>query len=215
MEAQAQVETPEAVALKKAMSEVNESAAKSRPDPVVYDKMEIGDIHWQGDVGIQRVSFDLEEKIWADKIKTDAAGRGILRPGREHLRSWNAKVEDFVTERVEVGSKWVKVEVVAQLAPGNTRGSRHLIHDECLPHVEMYDIARRDDRTIDALRGKVIKTSKALRIVHPEHGAVTVPAGLYMVIFQRAHNNRPLGGPTDQGALAAQEMNREFIRALD
>lgn len=213
---EAQVEVKEQVELKQAMAKVAESAAKARPDPVVYETMNVGDIHWQGDVGIQRVEINLAEKIYADKVVEGPDGQGLLKPGIKRRDRWSPNpLSDFVTEKVEVGPVWIKVDVEAQLAPGNTRGSRHLIHDECLPDVEMYDLARRDDRTIDALRGKVIKTSKALRIVHPEHGAVTVPAGLYMVIFQRAHSNKSLAESRDHGEVATQELNREFLRAID
>lgn len=67
----------------------------------------------------------------------------------------------------------------SQLAPGNTHGSRHTLTD--LGVVTLY---RRGDAT--PLDGPVIYAPAGCTIEHPEHGNVTLPPGVYAVVYQRA-----------------------------
>lgn len=66
-----------------------------------------------------------------------------------------------------------------QLAPGSTRGSRHIV-------------AAQSDVTITAppkgstvLVGPVIESRSRLLVEHPEHGHIDLPPGIYQTSFQR------------------------------
>lgn len=115
---------------------------------------------------------------------------------RNHLES--IKNDDpHVFEHMDVGDMWaqgdvgiMRIELIpkgvteiknpsAQLAPGSTQGSRHIIAD--MAGVRMFSIA---DAT--ALDGPIVDCKSAMTITHPEHGDVTVPAGTYAIVYQRA-----------------------------
>lgn len=64
-----------------------------------------------------------------------------------------------------------------QLAPGTSKGSRHILDRE----VEMFVAPH-----ADALTGPVFKTAGAT-VTHPEHGDVELPAGIYRITYQRAY----------------------------
>ncbi len=66
-----------------------------------------------------------------------------------------------------------------QLAPGNSQGSRHCLSS--LDGVTMYRIA-----SPNPLDGPILQSDHPIRVNHPEHGDVTVPAGTYAIIYQRA-----------------------------
>lgn len=68
----------------------------------------------------------------------------------------------------------------AQLAPGTTRGSRHIL--DSLDGVEMFS-----DPGADALTGPIIRTSRERTVTHPEHGDVILPPGCYGITYQRQH----------------------------
>lgn len=68
----------------------------------------------------------------------------------------------------------------AQLAPGETQGSRH-----CLDSLESVSIYTRMDAT--PLDGPLIEVLREFTVTHPEHGHVTLPPGCYAVTFQRQH----------------------------
>lgn len=102
-----------------------------------------------------------------------------------------------------------------QLAPGNTKGSRHVLQSAdglemwlpvqtdaaCLKHVywakgeKMPKDANRwsgpyrsELETLEeamALAGPIMKLSKPNVVTHPEHGDWHLPTGVYRVIFQR------------------------------
>jgi hypothetical protein len=66
----------------------------------------------------------------------------------------------------------------AQLAPGDTQGSRHIL--DSLAGVEIFQRQQRD-----ALQGPILRTSTERTITHPEHGDVILPAGCYEITYQR------------------------------
>ena len=68
----------------------------------------------------------------------------------------------------------------AQLAPGTTQGSRHCITD--LSSVTIFRLAEPTP-----LDGPVIEAPTGFTVEHPEHGNVTLPPGIYGVIYQRAY----------------------------
>ena len=68
-----------------------------------------------------------------------------------------------------------------QLAPGATKGSRHIL--DAADGVLMY---RFDNPT--ALQGPIIEISQERTITHPEHGNITLNAGqIYAITYQRMH----------------------------
>tara|TARA_Y100000310_G_scaffold213286_1_gene214204 strand:- start:8310 stop:8723 length:414 start_codon:yes stop_codon:yes gene_type:complete len=68
----------------------------------------------------------------------------------------------------------------AQLAPGTTRGSRHIL--DSLDGVELYIV-----KDADALTGPLVVTLKERVVTHPEHGDVILPPGCYAITYQRAY----------------------------
>lgn len=65
-----------------------------------------------------------------------------------------------------------------QLAPGDTKGSRHILRDPST--VRMYAMPG-----TDPLIGPVVEFTAANWIDHPEHAAQGFPAGCYAITFQR------------------------------
>jgi len=65
-----------------------------------------------------------------------------------------------------------------QMAPGDTRGSRHILNS--LENVVMY---RKDDPT--ALEGPILHVMKDVVLEHPDHGHVGLTPGFYAITFQR------------------------------
>jgi hypothetical protein len=69
-----------------------------------------------------------------------------------------------------------------QLAPGTTRGSRHVITPETFAHCVLYRLPRQT-----ALDGPVIEAREPFELSHPEHGHFILPAGVYQVRYQRTY----------------------------
>ncbi len=71
-----------------------------------------------------------------------------------------------------------QVPLQAQLAPGATRGSRHIINPEskCV-------LYRKRER--DVAEGPVVEAISDLQVDHPDHGTVILPPGLYQIRYQR------------------------------
>lgn len=81
-------------------------------------------------------------------------------------------------ERVPAGA--VRIEKPeAQLAPGTTQGSRHVL--DSLEGVTMSRLA-----TPNALDGPILDLATERTITHPEHGNVILPPGCYRITYQRA-----------------------------
>lgn len=67
----------------------------------------------------------------------------------------------------------------AQLAPGTTQGSRHIL--DSLAGVKAYRLG-----SPTVLDGPILDLSKERTITHPEHGWLILPAGIYSVTYQRS-----------------------------
>ncbi len=80
---------------------------------------------------------------------------------------------------VPEGAKLKPTDYNAQLAPGDTQGSRH-----CLSHsnVKMYTLA-----APTALEGPVLEVTEEVTVTHPEHGHVVLPEGIYGITYQRSY----------------------------
>ena len=63
-----------------------------------------------------------------------------------------------------------------QIAPGNTKGSRHIIPGRCMGSVTVYDVS------VDDLCDTAIVTTAPIDLRHPEHGDhIGYPPGTYLV----------------------------------
>lgn len=68
-----------------------------------------------------------------------------------------------------------------QLVPGNTQGARHCL--DSLAGVTMYRPANWGP---ESLQGPCIVTTQERRVLHPTHGAVTIPSGMTVLCrYQR------------------------------
>ncbi len=68
----------------------------------------------------------------------------------------------------------------AQIAPGETQGSRHVIAD--MRKVRMFKLANPNP-----LQGPVIEVKESVVVEHPEHAHITLEPGFYIGTFQRLH----------------------------
>lgn len=74
----------------------------------------------------------------------------------------------------------------AQLAPGETQGSRHILTN--MADCKLYEFDR-----AHPLVGPVIEAPNGVDVDHPEHGRVTLKEpGFYAVRFQRAYDAQEL-----------------------
>src|SRR5262249_5969606 len=81
-------------------------------------------------------------------------------------------------ERVPTGCT-LEPNPVAQLAPGTTQGSRHIL--DSLVGVTVYRLANPTP-----LDGPILDLSTERTVTHPEHGNIVLPPGVYGVTYQRA-----------------------------
>lgn len=84
-----------------------------------------------------------------------------------------------------VPSSYVRIEkpkaIDRQLVPGNTVGAKHCL--DSLAGVKLYRPAQ---WTAESMDGPCIVTTKERVVLHPTHGAVTIPAGMTVVChYQR------------------------------
>lgn len=68
----------------------------------------------------------------------------------------------------------------AQLAPGESQGSRHCIGD--MSKVQLFRLPNPNP-----LQGPVIDVKESVAIEHPEHAHITLEPGVYICTFQRLH----------------------------
>jgi hypothetical protein len=78
-----------------------------------------------------------------------------------------------------VPSKTVhKIQNRAQLAPGSSRGSRHIINASV-----QYSLMQKSER--DLTEGPIVQTENEFRTDHPDHGTLILPTGQYQILYQR------------------------------
>lgn len=92
-----------------------------------------------------------------------------------------ARQGDIYVERVKAASKGREI-ASRQLAPGETKGSRHIVADSS--EVRIYESAAPLGRRRDYQRGPAIEARGDLCIQHPEHAWIRLPAGDYQVWYQ-------------------------------
>ncbi len=119
------------------------------------------------------------------KIETESKAKanaspvryGTLAPGDYHRQG------DIYIQRIEKLPKSAKTSTVhLQLVPGETQGSRH-----CLDSLDGVTMYTKPDAT--PLDGPLLRTTQERTITHPEHGHVTIPAGIYAITYQRQYAN--------------------------
>lgn len=118
------------------------------------------------------------------------------------IHAYGLKVADDSTKRItpEIGkyaaqgdvnfvflpkipSNAIPAKPVTQLAPGNTRGSRHCIKSEHVNHVQFFRLPNPNP-----LQGLILVFDAETEIEHPEHGNHIYPAGtIVAVTFQRKY----------------------------
>lgn len=112
----------------------------------------------------------------AESIRND--GEHVINP--EPLDAW-WQGDIRITRLPSVPTDCVKVKnPQAQLAIGNTQGSRHCLR--AMDGVTMYVLP---DATV--LDGPVIDATEGCAVDHPEHGNVILPPGVYAITYQRAY----------------------------
>ena len=67
-----------------------------------------------------------------------------------------------------------------QVAPGNTKGSRHIVPEEYKAVVQFYEV-----RDGDPLSDFAVEASGPWTLTHPEHGDCTFQAGVYRLLHQQ------------------------------
>lgn len=119
----------------------------------------------------------LQVKQHAEKIRNDEAQRvQTCSPGDAWAQGDLLLV---CLDKLPRGAKPVN-KTSRQLAPGTTQGSRH-----CLDSLDGLTLYTLDDAT--PLDGPVIHAEREFTVEHPEHGDVTLPAGVWGVVYQRAY----------------------------
>jgi hypothetical protein len=115
----------------------------------------------------------------ANKIK---AGKARVSPGQSMRLSaaaepgdgvWQGDLGLEVVSSVPGGYERAKA-VTLQLVPGSTQGSRHCL--DSADGVEMY-LPKGWGPKYDGLAGPCLVLTEERTILHPTHGAVTIPAG--------------------------------------
>lgn len=91
----------------------------------------------------------------------------------KHVRQGDIYVRriEKVTSKIKLKSK--------QLAPGNSKGSRHIVEN----HVKLFH-GYSGNEIQEFLKGPQIESDKNFTITHPEHAHVNLPAGSYQVTYQ-------------------------------
>ncbi len=112
----------------------------------------------------------------AESIKTDAPQRF---PEAASSGDTFRQGDIYVELLADVPAEAIRdTNPTAQLAPGTTRGSRHIL--DALDGVTMY---RLENATV--LEGPVLAVSCERTITHPEHGDLILPPGVYGITYQR------------------------------
>jgi hypothetical protein len=110
-------------------------------------------------------------------------GKAKVKPGHPVRMSEAAGVNDAIRQGDlylividKVPSDVVLIrsrkDIDRQLVPGNTTGAKH-----CLDSLDGVELYRPTDWSESTLQGPVFRLSKERTVLHPTHGAVTIPAG--------------------------------------
>ncbi len=127
--------------------------------------------------------------------KRIAGGKARVHPGQACRISDAAQVGDGAWQGdlgIEIVAKVPKgylriekpTEADKQLVPGNTQGAKHCL--DSLTGVELYRPATWNEESLD---GPCLVLTQERTILHPTHGAVTIPAGTTVKLrYQREYD---------------------------
>lgn len=132
------------------------------------------------------------ERIQKHVQRVAAGEHETVRPGQAFRVTEAASVGDGVWQgdlgleivaAVPAGYQRVSKPRAAdkQLVPGNTKGARHCL--DSLAGVQLY---RPENWSEESLQGPCLVLTKARQVLHPTHGAVSIPAGFTVLCrYQR------------------------------
>ena len=86
---------------------------------------------------------------------------------------------DIYVERVKDNISKGKETQELQLAPGTSKGSRHILVKDP-GNLKVYE-----NPTNDPLDGPIIQAKKRFALNHPEHPNFSIPSGTYKITYQR------------------------------
>lgn len=112
----------------------------------------------------------------AEKIKSDSKQRF---PEAASAGDYWRQGDLYITLLGAVPLQFANCKVDRQLAPGTTKGSRHILSHS---QVRMYR-----HPNADVLTGPVIECKRRVTVTHPEHGDIVLPPGVYGITYQRAY----------------------------
>jgi hypothetical protein len=111
------------------------------------------------------------------RAKRETQAYGTLAPG-----DWHAQGDVMFLKLGSLPPDAEPCKARAQLAPGNTRGSRHII----VP-ADLAKVAFHKAKDADALTGPILDVKEKVEVTHPDHGHVVLPPGTYQVRYQRLY----------------------------
>ena len=127
-----------------------------------------------------------EKRKSARKLAGPAAAEFIANDGEQVFEIMDVgdvvRQGDIYITRIQSLPRGAKlVPSKAQLAPGETRGSRHCLRS--LDGLQMYQVEH-----ANVLDGPIIVAKQGCAIDHPEHGNIVLnePGGIYAITYQRA-----------------------------
>lgn len=123
-------------------------------------------------MSIAQVLTEVQEH--AESIKTDELQH--FPEAASHC-DYHRQGDVYVIKLDSVPDGFEECQVERQLAPGNTRGSRHILSHG---NVTMYK-----NPNANVLQGTVFKTDSGVTIEHPDHGDLKCPPGIYGITYQR------------------------------
>jgi hypothetical protein len=99
----------------------------------------------------------------------------------------------------------------SQLAPGNTKGSRHVLKGAAAFFIDVEEFFESEfadsmakvmglerTRELEPLIGPLIKAPKRFTITHPEHSDLSLPGGCeYLVLYQRDYEQEEISRVAD------------------
>jgi len=83
---------------------------------------------------------------------------------------------DIFLTRIATLPEGLKQTTERQLAPGTTKGSRHILSGSAVAYTRTNG---------DVLEGPVVVGKERFVVEHPEHGNASIPRGVYSCTYQR------------------------------
>ena len=103
----------------------------------------------------------------------------VLLPSLDSREKLAGRIKELVPDFfiTELGNRSDNL----QLAPGETRGSRHMVSAKDAKVVDIYS----PKRGAHACEGPVVVANGRWTLEHPEHANVSMPDGTFQVLYQR------------------------------